>query len=60
MAGTVNNKPALVFSWSGGRLITTDIKDEYTELNPSDYVCVDIVVRNGKICNGEIKESLTS
>ena len=60
MAGIVNNKPDLEFSFSGGNLVVRDILDEYTDLDLSNYVCLDLIIKDDEVANAIITENITS
>lgn len=60
MAANINNKPDLSFSFVGGKLVVTDIVTEYENIDLSEYVCVDYIIRNSNLCNAVIREEIKS
>lgn len=60
MIASVNNKPALEFSFKGGNLIVEDVLEEYRDLDLTNYVCIDCILKDDQLSNVSIIENIIS
>ncbi len=60
MAGVVNNKQSLEFSFNQGTLHVKDISEEYLGVDFNNYICLDYLIRNGRITNMIVRETINS
>lgn len=60
MIATVNNKPALEFSFIGGNLIVEDVLEEYRDVDLTNYVCIDYILKDGQLSNVTVLENIES